>query len=67
MTFSISYAIFVKETKESKRKRKKGGICFDDSSTKFKRIYVNKADLRNMWWTRGNIAQAELLAEEDFI
>ena len=42
-------------------------MLLDDSSTKFKRIYVNKADLRNMWWTRGNIAQAELLAEEDFI
>ena len=42
-------------------------MLLDDSSTIFKRIYVNKADLRNMWWTRGNIAQAELLAEEDFI
>ena len=61
MTFSISYAIFVKEEKE------RGYMLLDDSSTKFKRIYVNKADLRNMWWTRGNIAQAELLAEEDFI
>ena len=42
-------------------------MLLDDSSTKFKRIYVDKSDLRNMWWTRRNIAQAELLAEEDFI
>ena len=35
-------------------------MLLDDSSTKFKRIYVNKADLRNMWWTRGSIAQAVL-------
>ena len=42
-------------------------MLLDDSSTKFKRIYVNKANLRNMWWTRGSIAQAELLAEKDFI
>lgn len=42
-------------------------MLLDDSSTEFKEVYVNKASLQNMWWTRGSIAQAELLAEEDFI
>lgn len=47
MTFSISYTILVKETKESERKRK-GHMLLDDSSTEFKEVYVNKASLQNM-------------------